>query len=181
VRKPAERDRIGRFLRELGRRAPVAATIYLTGGATAVLMGWRESTIDIDLRLEPDADELLREISSLKEALSTNVELASPLDFIPEPPGWRDRSAFVAQEGQLTIRHMDLYTQALAKIERGHAVDHEDVKQMLSRRLVEPDALRRLFDAIEPMLYRFPAVDPPSFRAALDGALGSDAMHRIEM
>jgi hypothetical protein len=30
--------------------------MYLTGGATAVLEGWRNSTVDIDVRFEPDSD-----------------------------------------------------------------------------------------------------------------------------
>jgi hypothetical protein len=57
--------------------------MYLTGGATAVLEGWRESTVDIDVRIEPDSDAALTKIRDLKEQLSLNVELASPLDFLP--------------------------------------------------------------------------------------------------
>jgi hypothetical protein len=34
-----------------------------------VLAGWRESTIDVDLRFEPEADELLRALPALKESL----------------------------------------------------------------------------------------------------------------
>src|SRR5947207_15973915 len=84
MRERADAERIHQFLRQLGRRTSIEATIYLAGGATAVLHGWRQTTIDIDLRLEPDADELLRTIAVLKEELKTNVELASPFDFIPE-------------------------------------------------------------------------------------------------
>jgi hypothetical protein len=172
VRAAADEARIRRFLTEMGRVATTAATIYLSGGATAVLRGWRQSTIDIDLRLEPDADDILRGISALKDKLETNVELASPLDFIPEPPGWRERSVFVAQEGRLTVRLMDPYAQALAKIERDHAIDRADIRAMMTSGLVEPDELRRLFSAIEPQLYRFPAIDPPSFRAQVERAIG---------
>ena len=68
----------------------------------------------------------------------------------------------------MTFRHYDFYAQALAKVERGHARDLADVRAMLERGLVEPARLRELFAAIEPMLYRFPAVDPPTFRAALE-------------
>jgi hypothetical protein len=171
VRRQADRERIGRFLRELGRRTTTQATVYLSGGATAVMHGWRPSTIDIDLRLEPDADDILRAMAALKEELETNVELASPLDFIPATPGWRERSRFVGQEGPLTIRHMDMYAQALAKIERDHALDRSDVLSMLRSGIVAPDELRRLFDAIEPQLYRYPAVNPGSFRAQLERAL----------
>lgn len=174
MREAADAERIRRFLRELGRRSTTQGTVYLAGGATAVLYGWRPSTIDIDLRLEPDADDLLRAIATLKDELATNVELASPLDFIPEPPGWRDRSPFVAQEGTLTIRHLDPYAQALAKIERDHPIDRADVRAMLSSRLVDPTELRRLFDAIEPRLYRFPTVTSAAFRSQLERAIRSN-------
>ena len=42
--------------------------------------------------------------------------------------------------------------------------------RLLSRGLVEPERLRRAYDEIEALLYRFPAVDPPSFRARVDEA-----------
>ncbi len=38
------------------------------------------------IRLEPDSDELLGRIVTLKEELDLNVKLASPPDFIPELP-----------------------------------------------------------------------------------------------
>ena len=173
MRERADAERIHQFLRQLGRRTSIEATIYLAGGATAVLHGWRQTTIDIDLRLEPDADELLRTIAVLKEELKTNVELASPFDFIPELPGWRDRSPFLSNEGRLVVRHLDLYSQALAKIERDHVLDRADVRSMINGGLVEPLELRRLFDAIEPNLFRFPAIDPRSFRANLERRLES--------
>ena len=94
-------------------------TLYLTGGATAVIEGWRPTTIDVNLRLEPESDELMRRIVVAKSELDINVELASPPDFVPELPGWRDRSPFVFREGRITVRHFDLFSQALSKIERG--------------------------------------------------------------
>jgi hypothetical protein len=155
-------------MRALGRAARGPAQVYLVGGATAVAEGWRTSTIDVDLAMDPAADALLRAIPSIKEALDINVELASPADFIPVPPGWQDRSPFVAQEGQVTFRHFDLYAQALAKIERGHETDRVDVAELLARGLIHPRPLREYFAAIEPALYRFPAIDPASFRRAVD-------------
>jgi hypothetical protein len=169
VRRRADADSIRAFLHELGPLAIGPTTIFLVGGATAVLYGWRSTTIDIDLRIEPERDELLRALPDLKERLSTNVELASPLDFLPELPGWRDRSPFVAQEGDVTVRHFDLYAQALAKLERGFDQDLSDVEAMLARGLVDVTELQRLFDAVEAALYRFPAVDPASLRRAVHG------------
>ena len=126
MRQVADTERIRRFMRALGREAPVEARIYFTGGATAVLLGWRSSTIDIDVKMVPEDDRILRAIPRLKETLQINVELASPMDFIPVRSGWEDRSLFIAQEGTLTFHHFDLYAQALAKVERSHAQDLEE-------------------------------------------------------
>ena len=98
MRALADAERLRRFLRELAQEAEADATVYLTGGATAVLLGWRGTTIDADM-------------------------------------------------------------------------DLADVTQLLDRGLVEPRRLRELFDAIDPLLYRYPAVDPPSFRKRLDDVL----------
>ena len=168
MRELADEERIGQFMRALGRAATREGECFLTGGATAVLMGWRPTTVDVDIRLEPEQDEALRALPRIKDELAVNVELASPADFIPLPTGWRDRSAFVAREGHLPFRHFDLYSQALAKLERGHAQDLEDVEEMLARGLVEAGRLRACFAEIEPQLYRFPAIDVADFRRAVE-------------
>jgi Nucleotidyltransferase of unknown function (DUF6036) len=173
MRGLADEARIRRFMRELGHAAQGPARVYLTGGATAVLSHWRASTIDIDIKVVPDDDALLRAIPLLKESLQINVELAAPSDFIPVADGWEDRSRFIAQEGPLTFYDYDLTAQALSKIERGHTQDLDDVREMIRRGLVGPESLRHTFAAIEPRLYRYPAVDPVSFRHALDDLLRS--------
>jgi hypothetical protein len=176
VRREVDRERLQTFLRALGEAARERGTVYLTGGTTALLHGWRSSTVDVDLKLEPESDSLLRALPRLKEELEINVELASPDGFLPELPGWRERSPFVGAEGPLTIRHYDLFSQALAKIERGHVRDVGDVAEMLNRGLVSPAKLRSLFEEICPFLYRFPAIDPATFRTALERALGEGAI-----
>jgi hypothetical protein len=100
-----------------------------------------------------------------------NIELASPPDFIPELPGWRERSPFLFKEGRIEVYHFDLYSQALSKIERGFEQDLSDVREMLDRGLVEPERLRELYEAIEPELYRYPAIDPTAFRRKLSATL----------
>ncbi len=154
-------------MREFGAEAREAGRVYFTGGATAVLHGWRESTIDLDIRMVPEQDALFRALQELKERLEINVELASPDHFIPVRTGWEDRSPFIAREGRLSFHHFDLYAQALAKIERGHAQDVVDVAELLARGLVDRPGLLDYFQAIEPALYRYPAIDPPTFRRAL--------------
>jgi hypothetical protein len=160
-------------MRSLGEAASRKGACYLTGGATAVLLGWRSTTLDVDLKLDPDQDDVLRAIPQLKEELSINVELASPADFIPLPREWRERGVFIEEAGRLTYRHFDLYSQALAKLERSHARDVADAREMLERGLVERARLRSFFNEIEPELYRFPAVDPDDFRRSVEELLGS--------
>jgi hypothetical protein len=168
MRARVDRTRLLAFMRALAEATRHPLQVYLVGGATAVFEGWRDSTIDVDLRLGSDSDAVLRAIPAIKEALDLNIELASPADFIPVKAGWEDRSPFVAQEGTVTFRHFDLYAQALAKIERGHETDQEDVAALIGRGLVEQPRLLDYFNAIEPELYRFPAIDPASFRRAVE-------------
>jgi hypothetical protein len=177
MRVLADADRIRAFMRALGRAARSPARVYLTGGATAVLTGWRDSTVDVDLTIAPDLDALLRAIQDLKESLQINVELVAPSDFIPVRDGWEDRSPFVVQEGPLSFHHFELAAQAPSKIERGHAQDREDVLEMLRRGLVDAAGLRATFAAVESQLYRYPAVSRDSFRRALDDLLGVAELH----
>lgn len=167
MRDLANEQKIFEFFRVLGRRARSEARVYLTGGATAVLIGWRDTTIDIDLKFEPDHDELFRALAELKERLQINVELAAPSDFIPALPGWEDRSRFIVKEGKVSFYHYDPYSQVLAKIERGHDKDRLDVEAMLEYKLIEIPKLLELYDSIKPQIYRYPAIDPQSFSDAV--------------
>jgi len=172
MRPPVDASRIRALAQALGTVARQPVRVYLTGGSTAVLEGWREATIDVDLRFEPEADELLRALPALKESLGVNIELASPPDFIPELPGWRERSPHVFREGRVDVHHFDPYSQALSKIERGFEQDLSDVRSMIKEGLVKAPRLRELYDTIEPELYRYPAIDASAFRRKVDDALG---------
>jgi hypothetical protein len=171
MRKPVTAARIDEFMKELGSGVTDPARIFLVGGASAVLLGWRVSTTDVDLKLVPENNDILRKFPSLKEHLELNIELASPDDFIPELPGWQERSRFIRQEGKLTFLHYDFYAQALAKIERAHETDLHDVQSLIKSRLIEPDRLLELFSQIEGLLYKYPALDPRSFRRAVESVV----------
>lgn len=168
MRPDADADRIRAFARDLGRHAGQRVRVYLTGGATAVLEGWRSATIDVDIMLEPEDEAIMRRIPAAKEAIPVNVELASPAHFIPELPGWRERSIFVAREGRIDLYHVDPYSQALFKLERALEVDLADVEAMRARGLIEDRLLGELFDCIETRLWRYPAIDPEAFRRRVE-------------
>lgn len=78
MRELADSTRIERFMRELGKSTSEEGRVYLTGGATAVLEGWRDTTIDVDIKLIPDSDEIL-----------------------PLPTEWEERSPLIGREGKI--------------------------------------------------------------------------------
>jgi hypothetical protein len=165
MRADADRARLKRLLTELGRRGSLGDRIYLAGGSSAVEVGWREFTQDVDLRIESNNSEpLLRAIAELKDRLDVNVELAGPLDFLPAPADWQERSVFIARYGSVDVYHTDFTLQALSKLERGLERDLRDVGAMIDHRLTSVDAVQRTFEQIEPELYRFPAVDIDELR-----------------
>ena len=157
------------FLRFFGTHAQ-GGRVYLAGGASAVIVGWRDLTVDVDLKLDPEPAGAFECIARAKELLDMNVELAAPDDFIPPLPDWRERSEFIARHGTTDFFHYDFHAQALAKIARGYGPDLGDVDAMHRLELIRRDALLDLFAAIEPDLQRYPAIDPVRLRGRVEAA-----------
>jgi hypothetical protein len=159
------------FMQELAAAALSPGKVYFTGGATALLLGFRDQTIDIDLKLDPEPAGAFEAIAALKNELNLNVELASPDDFIPPAADWRERSRHIASIGPVQFFHYDFAHQALAKLERGHAQDLEDVKSFMRAGHITADELKSTFARIEPGLIRYPALDPRQFQKKLEDFL----------
>jgi hypothetical protein len=64
MRQVADAGRIRRFLGALADAGEATARVYFTGGATAVLLGWRSSSIDVDIKIVPGHDHLFRAIEA---------------------------------------------------------------------------------------------------------------------
>jgi hypothetical protein len=178
MRPPVDINRLNEFMACMGRKTKSAGRIYLTGGATALLHGWRPMTVDVDMKADPEPAGFFEAIATIKNELSINVELASPSDFIPELPEWRQRCLFISRHGMLDFFHYDPYSQALSKLERGHSRDLADVEAMIHDGLVRKDLLLDLFGQIEPVLIRYPSLDPESFRKVVAGFC-SDESNRL--
>lgn len=167
TRSLVDADRIVRLMEGIGRRATGPGRVYLVGGSSAVLVGWRDATVDADIKLDPEPAAVFEAIALMKDELDMNVELAAPDQFVPALPGWRERSRFVARYGDVDFFHYDFYGQALAKIERGHHTDLRDVQAMVARGLINPELLVRMFEGVTRDLLRYPAVDEQALRAKL--------------
>src|SRR5206468_12290813 len=99
--------KLQQFMQALAAAARGPGKVYFTGGATALLLGFREQTIDIDIKMDPEPEGAFEAIAQLKNSLDVNVELASPDDFIPASPDWRERSRHIASIGKVEYFHYD--------------------------------------------------------------------------
>jgi hypothetical protein len=164
MRRKLTKETLHQFMRELGAAAQGPGKVYLAGGATALLLGFREQTLDVDLKLDPEPKGAFEAIARLKNKLDVNVELVAPDDFIPAAEGWRERSRLIDTHGGVEFYHYDLSLQALAKLERGHVQDLDDVARLLSGGYVSAGELQVRLAVIEPELPRYPAVDAAQFK-----------------
>ena len=177
-RGKSDAAKVRQLMRRLGEEARGPGRVYLVGGASAVVIGWRNTTLDIDLKLDPEPPGAFEAIARAKDALDINVELAAPDEFIPPLPDWQARSPWIARYGAVGFFHYDFYAQALAKIERGHELDRRDIGAMHARGLIDPERLPGLLASIEAGLLRYPAIDPGTFRAKVHAAVA--ALRRAE-
>ncbi len=62
---------------ELGRHATGPGRVYLVGGSSIVLLEkGRESTIGVDLKLDPEPAGIFEAIAAVKDALEGNINPA---------------------------------------------------------------------------------------------------------
>ena len=174
MRRNVSAEMLREFMRELGNAARSRGAVYFTGGATALLFGLRETTIDVDIRLDPEPAGIFEALPGLKNRFDINVELASPADFIPVAKDWKERSIFIAEHGMVSFFHYDLAAQALSKVERGFVQDIEDARAFLQKGEISPENLLEYFKSIVPALVRYPALEPERFEHKLKSFLENE-------
>lgn len=173
-REPATRERIERFLRELGRRNRGEGRLYLVGGAQMVYAGFRGQTEDIGymIRLEGDHQEFTSAVRALIRELNLSVEPAGPADFFPLPSGWEERSQFIGRYGRLDVFTLDPVSATLGKIERGSNRDIQDALSLVRSGIVELPEPTAAFEEVVPRLERESLrVDEADFRRKLEAFL----------
>lgn len=172
LRRRLTSERLLELMRELAHSAMGRRSyrIYLLGGGTAVLMGWRESTIDADLYTEKD--EIFRDIQDIKERLQLNVEFVRPEDFVPALAGTADRHVFIQAEGKVSYYHYDPCAQLLSKVVRGFRQDMQDARNFLVSGMVDAEQFRLLVAEIPASAYaRYPALTRHAVSSAVDAFL----------
>ena len=146
--------------------------VYLVGGGTAVLAGWRESSIDADLYARQD--EIFRDVQKIKDRLNLNIEFARPEDFVPPLEESETRHVLVETVGGVSFYHYDPYAQLLSKVVRGFARDVVDANAFVASGMVDPERFRNLVQDIPESAYsRYPRLSAQAVRAAVDDFLST--------
>lgn len=167
TRKTITKETIQTFMKSIGKVLKKNATFYLTGGSTAILFGFRDGTIDIDIA--GDMDELFSHIPKLKEQQQINVEMAKPTDFVPSLPEEKNRHLLIGNFGKATFMHFDPYSQAFSKIVRGHATDIVDVKALFHQGLVDAKKLNALVKKLPDRKFtKYPRLNRPAVEMAVE-------------
>ena len=167
MRDNSDIKRIEKFISETGALVKVPLDVYFSGDATSIMFGIRKSTIDVDIRFEPDELQMYQAIQTLKEKLNMNIELASPIDFIPPLRAWKERSIFISRAGKVSFYHLDLYSQLISKIHRGWKQDLTDAKGFLKMDM-DKKLLKKLFSEIKPDFIKYPAVNVADLKKRLN-------------
>ena len=174
MRAEATRKRITALMQELASRAPRTGVhnIYFVGGGTAVYLGWRRSSIDVDLC--SDDDVVFRHIQEIKEQLNVNIEFARPEDFVPPLRGSAGRHVFIAKIGSIAFFHYDPYAQLLSKVVRGFKRDLDDAHQFVRSGMVDPATLRSLVARIPDSAFaKYPTLSRSGVERAVEAFLNS--------
>jgi hypothetical protein len=157
-------------MQALAQEAPRRGSfrVYLVGGGTAVYVGWRSASVDVDLCSDEQA--VFRNIQRIKERLAMNIEFARPEDFVPPLRGSADRHLFIETVGRVSFYHYDPYAQVLSKIVRGFQRDLDDARAFIHSKMVDPGKLSSLVSAIPESAYaRYPSLS----RGGVDSAVRS--------
>ncbi|MCB9824725.1 MAG: hypothetical protein H6805_02735 [Planctomycetes bacterium] len=169
MREDVTPERLAILMQALSASAPrgMEFRVCMVGGGTAILRGWRASSLDVDLAV--DDDRVLRDIQRLKDELDINIELVEPTAFVPALQGAADRHVFIRKIKRVAWYHYDPYTQVLAKLVRGLERDLADARRFVEDGLVDMDTLQRLVDAVPDAAYaRYPSLSKGAVRRAVE-------------
>ena len=169
VRRSLTRNGLHELMNELARSAPRRGSfrVYFVGGGTAVLQGWRASTIDADLCADNDA--VFHDVQGIKERLNLNIEFARPDDFVPSLLGSEDRHVFIETVLKVSFYHYDPYAQLLSKVVRGFSRDIQDAGSFLDSGMVDAERFRALVNDISDKAYsKYPTLSRHAVREAVD-------------
>ena len=175
-----------RTLVAAARRSVAApARLYLVSRTSHLAEGWCDRVPMLELAGDPGRAELGEAVREAAGALGVDLAWESPVDVIPLPAGWEERSlgtealaevarpAMIDERGAgdaLELRHFDPYSVVLRLIARGDEPDYVAALEYVLHGWVEPVRLERLLGEVVPrMTNQTLAQDPAEFRRKFKG------------
>ena len=177
MRNRLTRESLRALMRDLARSAVNEEhySVFLVGGGTAVLNGWRDSSIDVDLYSPRDG--IFDDVQAIKERLQLNIETVRPEDFVPPLAGSEDRHVLIETIGRVTFYHYDPYAQLFSKVVRGFERDLIDAQAFVGSRMVDAVRFRSLVWAIPDAAWsKYPRLSPGAVRQAVDDFLSAPSL-----
>ena len=157
------------------RRVTTPTRLYLVSRTSHLAEGWCDRVPELELAGDSGSTELGEAVHEAARSLGVGVVWESPVDVIPLPAGWEERSRPATLEqgatgDTLDIRHFDPYSVVLRLIARGDEPDYVAALEYVMHRWVEPSRLESLLGEVVPrMTNQTLAQDPAEFRRKFKG------------
>lgn len=157
------------------QRVTAPARLYLVSRTSHLAEGWCDRVPVLELAGGAGSTELGEAVREAARSLDVGVVWESPVDVIPLPAGWEERSrlAVIGQDelgSALELRHFDPYSVVLRLIARGDEPDYVAALEYVLHQWVEPSRLESLLGEVVPrMTNQTLAQDPAEFRRKFKG------------
>ena len=157
------------------RTVALPSRLYLVSRTSHLAEGWCDRVPALELAGDAGSTELGNAVSDAARTLGVDLVWESPVDVIPLPAGWEERSrpAAVGKGGSgnaLEVRHFDPYSVVLRLIARGDEPDYVAALEYVLHQWVEPARLESLLGEVVPrMTNQTLAQDPAEFRRKFKG------------
>ena len=157
----------------LAHRSPGEGRLYLISRTSHLAEGWCDRVPELELAGD-GGGELGEAARETARTLGVGLVWESPVDVIPLPAGWEERSlpATIGQgaTGNLDLRHFDPYSVVLRLIARGDEPDYVAALEYVLHGWVVPARLEGLLGEVVPrMTNQTLAQDPAEFRRKFKG------------
>ena len=151
------------------------ARLYLVSRTSHLAEGWCDRVPELELAGDTGNTALGEVVRQAAREIGVDVVWQSPVDVIPLPKGWEERSRLATRvQGDtgnaLEIRHFDPYSVVLRLIARGDEPDYVAALEYVLHGWVEPARLEGLLSEVVPrMTSETLAQDPAEFRRKFKG------------
>jgi hypothetical protein len=157
------------------QRVARPARLYLVSRTSHLAEGWCDRVPALELAGDGSSAELGEVARETARALGVHLVWESPVDVIPLPAGWEERSlpTTIGKGGSgnaLDVRHFDPYSVVLRLIARGDEPDYVAALEYVLHKWVDPARLEGLLGEVVPrMTNQTLAQDPAEFRRKFKG------------